>query len=201
MDKIFEQNIIEQESALCKIPFDVFKKILKFLTPSDVVHLSHTCKFIHQSLPIYLIKSGECWLTVSNKVNFSKKWFEGPAINFFINEINITLDFFIGGDFTVWMEVIRSRKVILKTEKLWSQKARPTFQFTKNSSALREYKPGDRLRFMVGLADDSKVVCNVNCFGFEVSLRLENYHYGMLMRNLSGKGKEYSKFENLCAFM
>ena len=201
MDESFKYNFIEQESELCRIPFVALKKILEFLTPKDVVRLSHTCKCIYVSLPFYLIQSGEFWFTVSCEVNFSRKWLEGPAINFFVNEINISLDFFTGSDFTVWIELIRNGNVVLKTQKLWSQDKRPSFHFSKESSILREYKPGDKLWFMVGLAYDSQVVCNLNCFGFEVSLRLESYKYDELIKSVARKGQEYGQFEKPFAFI
>ena len=58
MDEIFEQNIIEQDSILCKIQPEILKIISECLPPNDVVHLSHTCKELHQKLPFYLLKSG-----------------------------------------------------------------------------------------------------------------------------------------------
>ena len=201
MDKIFEHNVIKQESLLCRLPFDLLRTVSKFLTPNDLVHLSHTCKFIHGVLPFYLIKSGEFWFEFWNEVNFSRKWFEGSPINFCINDINISLDFFTGGKFTVWMQIVRSGIVFLETQKFWSQEASPVFRFTKKNSALREYKPGDRLQFMVGLACDPVAVYKVNCFGYEVSLQLKDYEYGKPISHVQRIGKGYANFENPSSFM
>lgn len=194
MDKIFEQ-VIKQHSVLCTIPIDILKIISNFLPPSDLVHLSHTCKEIHSKLPFYLIRSGDFWLTGFNKVNFSKVWFYGSAINFSISEINITLHFYTGSVFPVWMEIIRSGKVYLKTQELWSRKTKQTFQFTRNSSVLREYKPGDRYRFKVGMAYGLKPVYDVDCFGFQVSVKLENYKYDEPIINVTKKVKEFEEFK------
>ena len=58
MDKIFGQNIIEQDNILCKFHPEILKIISECLPPKDVVHLSQTCKELHEKLPLYLLKSG-----------------------------------------------------------------------------------------------------------------------------------------------
>lgn len=170
MDKIFDRNITEQDSILCKIPHETFQKISKFLSPTDVVRLSHTCKELHQNLPFYLLKIGGRFL---NKQKASGVLFKGSAINFPVSEIDIrgslSICSFVPFGCEIWIKITRGEKVALETEKCYGSLG---FQLTKTSSILREYRPGDRIWFMFSIIDGAKYIY------FEASLKLENYEYG-----------------------
>ena len=154
MDKIFDRNITEQDSILCKIPHETFQKISKFLSPTDVVRLSHTCKELHQNLPFYLLKIGGRFL---NKQKASGVLFKGPAINFPVSEIDIrgslSICSFVPFGCEIWIKITRGEKVALETEKCYGSLG---FQLTKTSSII----------------DGAKYIY------FEASLKLENYEYG-----------------------
>ena len=108
MDKIFEQNVIEQDNILCKVHPEILKIISERLSPIDVVHLSHTCKELHQKLPFYLLKSGTFTTLESQK---GYLLFEGPASNFPISEINlsftVTSRYLSYREMEVWIQIIR----------------------------------------------------------------------------------------------
>ena len=181
MDKIFEQNIIEQDNILCKFHLEILKKISEFLPPKDVVHLSHTCKELHQKLPFYLLKSGTFTLVESLK---GYLLFEGPASNFSISEINISFTIvasskfvFVLSDISVWIQIIRRGIVVLETQK-YLTKATDRRNYIKiKNPTLKECKCGDRLRFMGQNTNNSSRTRSVQ-YVFEVSLQLENYKNG-----------------------
>ena len=192
MDKILEQNIIEQDSILCKIHSEILKIISECLPPNDVVHLSHTCKELHQKLPFYLKKSGT--FTILNSK--ASTWFEGPACNFSISEINIsfrdTHSWYLR-DIAVWIQIIHNGIVVLETQKYFIEEREGKYQIKIKNTTLKEYKGGDRLRFMAHMDESiSKVECS-----FELSLRLENYKYGKPIY-ITKKLKGYANFK--CPF-
>ena len=200
MDKIFERNIIAQDSMLCKISTDTLQKISKFLSPTNVVNLSHTCKELHQRLPFYLIKSGEFTGTILEDANFRRALFEGPAIHFFVSEVNISLDYDEEELYAFWVQIIRGGKVILETHHCWSK----SIQFTKKSLVLTEYKPGDRIWFMFcsphqvfNLKHVPSLDVHIN---YEVSLQLENYEYGKPMY-YSRERRGYAEFTSTSILM
>ena len=198
MDKIFEQNIIEQDSILCKIHPEILKIISEILPPNDVVHLSHTCKELHQKLPFYLKKSGTFTL-VTSKVH---PWFEGPACNFSISEINISFRDTNSRDWmeiAVWIQIIRSGIVVLETQKYFSEDREGKYQIKIKSATIEECKGGDRLRFMVYMDQLTFPVCirEVEC-SFQLALRLENYKYGKPIY-ITKKLKGYADFK--CPFV
>ena len=200
MDKIFEQNIIKQDSRLCTFQPGILQIILRFLPPTDVVHLSHTCKELHQKLPFYLIKSGDFTVFVSGKSTFLNKLFEGPAINFSVSKIKLSVTHHYWRGIVVWIQIIRSQILVLETQKYVTPSApiERNFQFTKKDAALREYKPGDMIRFMASASDDSRMK-SINCI-FQVSLQLENYDYGKPI-NVTKKAKGFAEFKSPSVFM
>ena len=197
MDKIFEQSITKQESKLCTSQPGILPKILKFLPSTDVVHLSHTCKELHQKLPFYLIKSGNFTVFVSGKSTFLNKLFEGPAINFSVSKIKFSVAHHYWRGIVVWIQIIRSQIVVLETRKYFTPETfslqKRTFQFTKKDAVLREYKPGDVIRFMASTSGDS-MMKSINCI-FQVSLQLENYDYSKPI-NVTKKAKGFVEFKS-----
>ena len=190
MDKIFERGKIEQDSMLCEIQTEILQAILKFLPGFDIMHLSHTCKELYQKLPFCLVKGGEFFIRDMENANMSRPWFKGSAINLSVSKINMVINLFTADTFAIWIQIIRSGKIVHETEKHWITKGYSRFQFTKKNSVLREYKPGDRLWFMVGasrfipdLSDGygpyfSEENEEEGYFRFGLSLQLENYKYG-----------------------
>lgn len=194
MDETFEQNIIKQDSTLCKIPPEILKIILECLSPNDVVHLSHTCKELHKKLPFYLKKSGTVTF-LSEKICF---FLEGPVPNFSINEINISvtaillvqwLDYKI----SVWIQIIRSGIVVLETQKYFLELTTDgNLQIRIKDTTLKEYKDGGRLRF-IGM--QKKIPLDVE-FRFQVSLQLENYKKCGKRIDTTKKVKGYADFKS-----
>ena len=207
MDKIFERNKIGQDSMLCKIQTEILQAILKFLPAIDVMCLSHTCKELYQKLPLCLTKSGQFCITDMDNANISRVWFKGSAIKFSVSEIDILIKLDTLDKFAVWMKIIRSGKIVHETEKHWINeqmnefqfKINSRFQFTKKNSALREYKPGDRLWFMVGASRFNPYFFERyeedGYFNFLLSLQLENYEYGKELYDAK-KVKEYPEITN-----
>ena len=203
MDEIFERNVLKQDSLLCKISCPTLLKISKFLPPSSIVNLSHTCKQLYQSLPFYLIKSGrEIKLSASGKVCSSVIWFDGPAINFTPSEINIFVEskYDFGDSGRIWMEIVRSGKVVLETEKYFCGKAivglgECNIRFTKKHAALAEYKRGDKLRFWLSFLGSCWIVRR-----FEVSLQLNKFEYGDTLY-VSERVKGIAQFKNPYVFL
>ena len=196
MDKLFECKIIKQDSILCKRQSEVLPNILEFLQPIDVVHLSHTCKELHQKLPFFLIKSGNFTVPASEKI-FSAMWFKGSPINFSVNKMNI---FMSSSHFSscvnyVWIQIIRSRTVVLETPKrsmpFWNLPV--NFQFTKKNTCLRELEPRDVLCFMGGFSSqDTKSSFDVK---FIISLQLESYKYDKPL-HVTKRAEGYAGFKS-----
>ena len=194
MDKIFDRNIIEQESILCKTHPEILKIISESLLPNDVVHLSHTCKELHQKLPFYLKKSGTFTILTSLK---AYSLFEGPASDFSISEINVsftvTNSTFQTEHIAVWIQIIRSGIVVLETQKYIIKVKERKFQTKIKNATLKKYKGGDRLRFM-GQQINTRTSESMDCI-FQVSLQLENYKYGKPI-DITKKLKGYADFKN-----
>ena len=198
MDKIFDSNIIPQDSILCKIAPELLQAISKFLSPTDIVHLSHTCKELHQKLPFYLIKSGN----VSSQFfsGYSPKLlFEGPGIHFPVSEINISVyanDARVTFEYVLWMQIIRGGKVVQESQKLHCVRSKT---FTKKCPAVKEYKPGDKIWFMfciplANYAFTGQLSCDYGGYIFyKVSLQLENYEFGKPIY-VSKKRRGYAEF-------
>ena len=202
MDKIFEQNIIEQDNILCKIPTEILKIISKCLQADDVVHLSHTCKELHQKLPFYLKQSGIVTILASVKAYYP--WFEGPAINCSISEINISFTvvnkYILGkSEIVIWMQIIRSGIVVLESQK-YSIRTRENFQIKIKNAILKEYKYGDRLRFMAHNDGDMFSGFKSIDFSFQLSLQLKNYQYGKPIK-ITKKVKGYADFKSPSVFI
>ena len=197
MDKIFEHDL-KQDSVLCKIQPEILQKISKFLLPVDVVHLSHTCKDLHRKLPFYLIKSGNFTvITAPGKKDSSKIWYDGPAINFSVSEINIPITRELRRFKCIWIQIIRNGIVVLESQKFHGN-CLNNIRLTKKNAALRDYKPGDRLRFMAGVdAEEWTKVCTGI---FQVSLQLENYKYDKpiyVARKVEGY-EQFKSPESIC---
>ena len=195
MDKIFDRNIIEQDSILCKIQSEVLLIISKLLTPTDVVHLSRTCKELHQKLPFYLIKSGDFIFAPSNNLDSPTTWFEGRAVNFFVNEINISIADSPRGIHIVYflIQVVRDGIVVIETDRmLLCQLDSGKFikNFTKEHIVLKEHKPGDTLRFLAGVRKG----CKYPIQNVKISLQLENYRYDKPLYVANGE-KGYANFK------
>ena len=189
MDEIFRHNITTQDSLICKISPETLQGISKFLSPHDLVDLSHTCKDLHLKLPFYLIKSGRFSGRVLNKINFSRTFFEEPAIHFLVNQLNISLRC-NEVLYLFWVEIVRGGKVVLKTEKF-----KTGWQFTKDIPLLGKYKPGDRICFRIGTFRDSLFsdfpdIADIN---YKISLQLKNYEYGKPIY-FSQKRSGYAEF-------
>ena len=178
MDKIFECNIIKQDSILCNFPSQILPDILKFLPLTDVVCLSHTCKELHQKLPFCLIKWNHFKLGQNDSDRiFSQILFEGRAINFSVSKINISTELgnYRGVFINVWAQIIRCGMIILESEKLSFMPGLNNWQFRKNSPIIRKFKPGDGLRFMVTTQHTNmKPIIHGDLL---ISLQLENYKY------------------------
>ena len=192
MDKIFEQNIIEQDSILCKIHPEILKIISECLPPNDVVHLSHTCKDLHQKLPFYLKKSEAVTILTSK----ASSWFEGPACIFSISEINISCrgaNLRCLMEIIVWIQIIHSGIVVLETQKYLIKGTEGKHQIKIKNATLKEYKGWDRLRFMVRIDNKLFEIKKVEC-SFQLSLRLGNYEYGKPIY-ITKKLKGYANFK------
>ena len=178
LNQRFDLNFIKQGSILCTIGFEILLRILKFLPPTDVVHLSHTCKQLYQELPFYLVKSGHFMITASKKANPSTIWFEGLPINFFVSKMNVLIAFCYVGKIVVWIQIIRNGKVIIESKKYHTGSGgrESNIQFEENDTFLREYRPGDRIRFIACLPV-RYLQKSINCT-FQVSLQLKHYTYG-----------------------
>ena len=177
LDQRVHQNFLKQDSTLCTIGSEILRRILKFLPPTDVVYLSHTCKQLYQKIPFYLVKSGNCRFTTYQKANSENIWFEGQAINFFVSKINILIASNYVGKIVVWMQIIRNGKAILESEKSHTASGvrKSNFQFEENNNFLKTYRPGDRIRFIAGLPAKC-LQKSINCT-FQVSLQLKHYTY------------------------
>ena len=193
MDKIFEQNVIEQDNILCKAHPEILKIISECLSPIDVVHLSHTCKELHQKLPFYLLKSETSTISASLKGNFL---FEGPASNFSISEINISFtaanSMYEAWKIAVWVQIIRSGTVALETQKYFITNTEGNYQIKIKNATLQEYKGGDRLRFMGQQMHQwfNESFCCIH----QLSLKLENDKHDRPI-DITGKVKGYSDFK------
>ena len=196
MDETFEQNIIKQDSTLCKIPPEILKIILECLSPNDVVHLSHTCKELHKKLPFYLKKSGRVTF-LSKKMCF---FLEGPVPNFSINEINISVTAihlvrWVDYKIAVWIQIIRSGIVVLETQKYFLELTTDgNLQIRIKDTTLKEYKGGGRLRF-IGMQKEIPLAGDVE-FRFQVSLQLENYKKCGKRIDTTKKLKGYADFKS-----
>ena len=200
MEKIFEQIIIEQDSILCKIHPEVLRIISEYLPPNDVLNISHTCKELHQKLPFYLKKSGTFTFAT---VLTEHPLFEGPGSNFSFSEISISFtaapvsmfDHCFGqmGAIAVWIQIIDSGVVVLETQKYYTDLIERNNQIKIKNATLREYKGGDRLRFM-GQWIWPFLVDTPQDFRFQVSLLLENYKYGKPI-DITKKVKGYADFK------
>ena len=192
MDKIFEQNVIEQDNILCKVHPEILKIISECLSPVDVVHLSHTCKELHQKLPFYLLNSGTFTTLESQK---GYLLFEGPASNFSISEINLsftaTSPYPWYSEIEVWIQIIRKGIVVLETQKYLTEYADQNHQIKIKNATLKECKFGDILRFM---GQHNKVFSIKQNYVFEVSLQLENHKYGKPI-DTTKKAKGYAGFK------
>ena len=192
MDKIFEHSIIEQDSILCKIQPEILKVISEYLPPNDVVHLSHTCKELHQKLPFYLKKSGTFTVIASSK---TCSWLEVPTNNISISEIDISFTGVFWGILIYhWIQIIRQGKVVLESQKYFIKDTRQDYRIKIKDTTLKEYKGGDKLRFM-GQTRTYDSFPERMTFRFQVSLRLENYKYGKPI-DITKKVKGYSDFKN-----
>ena len=192
MDKIFEQNVIEQDNILCKVHHEILKIISKCLSPIDVVHLSHTCKELHQKLPFYLLKSGTFTTLESQK---GYLLFEGPASNFSISEINlsftVTSRYLFYGEMEVWIQIIRKGIVVLETQKYLIECGDRNYQIKIKNATLKECKFGDILRFM---GQHNEELSTKDNYVFEVSLQLENHKYDKPI-DTTKKAKGYAGFK------
>ena len=190
MDKIFEHYNTKQDSILCKV--ELLQKISRFLPPIDIVNLSHTCKELHQNLPFYLIKSGNFTVvTAPGKKDSSKIWYEGPAINFSVSEINIPITADLKSFKYIWIQIIRSRIAILESQKFDAIRVN-NIRLTKKNAVLRGCKPGDKLRFMASVnAAGWTTECSGN---FQIFLQLEKYNYGPMY--VAKKVEGYEEFNS-----
>ena len=192
MDKIFEQNVIEQDNILCKVHPDILKIISECLSPIDVVHLSHTCKELHQKLPFYLLKSGTFTTLESQK---GYLLFEGPASNFSISEINLSFTvtslFSSYNEMEVWIQIIRKGIVVQETQKYLTEYADQNYQIKIKNATLKKCKFGDILRFM---GQHSNKFPIKESYVFQVSLQLENHKYGKPI-DTTKKSKGYAGFK------
>ena len=181
MDRIFEQNILKQDSLLCTIGFEILQRILKFLPPTDVVHLSHTCKQLYQKLPFWLVKSGNFKIRTFEKTNSSTIWFEGPPINFYVSKINLLVAYRYVGKIVVWMQIIRNEKVIIDSEKynIGFGAIKSCIRLQENNIFLRKFTPGDRIRFSAGVPAGG-LQKSISCT-FQVSLQLKDYRHAELL--------------------
>ena len=200
MDKIFGQNIIEQDNILCKFHPEILKIISECLPPKDVVHLSQTCKELHEKLPFYLLKSGTFTLAGSLK---GYLLFEGPASNFSISEIDISftaacaissrLPLYVGSIISVWIQIIRRGIVVLETQKYLTERTdHRSYGIKIKNATLKDCKCGDRLRFM---GQDANKGSGSMQYVFEVSLQLENYKYGNKPIDTTKRVKGYAGFK------
>lgn len=199
MDKIFENNVIVQDSVLCKSQPEILKIISKYLPPNDVVNLSHTCKELHKKLPFYLMKSVTYTVLISLK---AYSLFEGSAINFCISEINISCTVpkprFWMSDIAVWIQIICQEIVVKETQKYLIKYAADKLQIKIKNATLKKFKGGDRLRFMV-----QKIKCDDQGkvdYIFQISVQLENYEYGKPIY-ITEKVKGHAGFRNPSVFV
>ena len=175
--------MIYQESILCKTPHLVLSKIVEFLPPLDIIHLSRTCKQLHQILPSYFIISAlDFQKCVQKAPHFCpEKWFDGPKIDKKIRSITISFEWKDQGwgnrKGNVWLKIIREEEVILETnsslcglaEHKWSD---VTVHLGKEQNIVSEFKPGDKYRFMQNVGGGGGH--NLHIKNFKAFLRLDN---------------------------
>ena len=154
MDKIFECNIIEQDSILCKFQSNVLPDILKFLRPTDIVRMSHTCKELHRKLPFYLIKRDNFTIAFLNK-RYLAVLFEGPATNYSVSKIDVSINHGNCPDLLddMLIQIIRCGKVVMEIQRFLLEMKGSYFRFNYKISndIIREVKPGDRIWFMASI--------------------------------------------------
>ena len=196
MDKIFECNIIKQDSILCKFQSNVLLDILKFLRPTDIVRMSHTCKELHRKLPFYLIKRDNFAIAVLNK-KYLAVLFEGPAINYSVSKINVSINHgnCLGLLDDMLIQIIRCGEVVMEIQRILLdiEGTYFRFQFKIYNDIIREVKPGDRTRFMASIPY-AKIKSSI--FGdFLISFQIKNYKYGKPLYTAK-KVMGYAKFKS-----
>ena len=176
-------SMIYQDSILCTTPDLILLKIVEFLPPLDIIHLSQTCKQLHQILPSYLIISASDFEGhVHTRPHFCpEKWFDGPKIDKKIRSIVISFKWKDQGwgnrKGNVWLKIIREGEVILETssslcglaEHKWGE---VNVYLGKEQNVVSQFKPGDKYRFMQNVGGGGGHSLYIK--NFEVALRLEN---------------------------
>ena len=196
MDKIFECNIIEQDSILCKFQSIVLQDILKFLRPTDIVRMSHTCKELHRKLPFYLIKRDNFTIAVLNK-RYLAVLFEGPATNYSVSKTDVSINHGNCPDLLddMLIQIIRCGKVVMEIQRFLLDMKGSYFRFHYkiSNNIIREVKPGDRIRFMASIP---YAEIKSSIFGdFLISLQIKNYKYDKPLYTAK-KVMGYAKFKS-----
>ena len=147
------------ENILFAVPYPVLKKVLEFLPPIDVIHLSQTCKKLNQSLPFYFIITGQDFEKSGPRAGHfcPERWFDGPKLSKYIENIMISMKWkdqrWGNRKGKVWLQIIRNSEMILETEPGLCGLANHSFEevnihLTREDNIVKEYKPGDQFRIM-----------------------------------------------------
>ena len=204
-------NVIEEENTLYVIPYPVLRKILEFLPPIDIISLSQTCKKLRQSLPFYFIITGQDFKKRGPHWGHfcPEKWFDGPKLNKYVEDINISMKWKDQGGGNrkgkVWLQIIRNNEMILETKPELCGLAKHDWEevnihLTREDNIVKEYKPGDQFRIMRNIGGGGGHELNVQNFNLVSKLQDqqqndESFH-DLGRENLGISVNEKLKIEN-----
>ena len=181
-DKLYRGDSIDQESILCTLLEEILLNIVEFLTPIDIIHLSQTCKELRGKLPFYLmLKIKDICRSGPHDGDFCpEKWFEGPKIDYHVKDMNISMKWKDQGSGNrkgrIWLEILRDEKVFFASSYFlcglatheWDE---VNIHLTKEDALVRDFKPGDRYRFVRNVGGGGGHALYVQ--NFKVFLELE----------------------------
>ena len=175
--------IIEQTSYLCTIPDLILSKLLEFLQPIDIIHLSQTCKQLNQTLPVYLVIYAKNFKKYGpNNGHFCpEKWFDGPRIKKHVRDIRIYFKWkdqgFGNRKGQIWLKLMRNGNMVKETKPTLCGVAEHSWDnidilVTSNDPIVKEFKPGDRYCFMCNVGGGGGHELHVK--NFKAVVRLED---------------------------
>ena len=175
--------ITEQTSYLCTIPDLIMSKLLEFLQPIDIIHLSQTCKQLNQNLPVYPVIYAK---TFKGNGPYHghfcpEKWFDGPLIKKYIRDIRISFIWkdqgFGNRKGQIWLKLVRNGSMVKETkptlcgvaDHFWDD---VDIHVTSKNPVVKEFKPGDRYCFMRNVGGGGGHELHVR--NFKAVVRLED---------------------------
>lgn len=175
--------IIEQTSYLCTIPDLIMSKLLEFLQPIDIIHLSQTCKQLNQNLPVYPVIYAKAFKRNGPYHGHfcPEKWFDGPLIKKYIRDIRISFIWkdqgFGNRKGQIWLKLVRNGNMVKETkptlcgvaDHFWHD---VDIHVTSKNPVVKEFKPGDRYCFMRNVGGGGGHELHVR--NFKAVVRLED---------------------------